>query len=114
MNEPRDYSDIHRGLSMYCGSQTRLKVETVYYDDDGNVTSTHVRCGRIGMTTGRRPSLLLMARATSIGSSDLISPDTTTRTTRIIAVKDGNQYRPIMQPAITSRVGWHDVEGAQR
>ncbi|QKY79947.1 hypothetical protein PQD13_gp35 [Gordonia phage Clawz] len=113
MKQPRDYSDIHRGLSMYCGSQTRLKVETVYYDpDDGGVVSTHVRCGRIGMTTGRRPALLLMARATSIGSSDLILPDTPTRVTRVIAVKDGNQYRPTRQPAITSRVGWHELEDA--
>ena len=34
-----------------------------------------VRRGRIGITTGWAPALLLLHNATSIGSSDLLGPD---------------------------------------
>lgn len=109
-----DTSELHPAFSTYVGTQHRVKVETVYRDDEGTVRDVHVRCGRIGKTTGTRPAYLVMHNSRAIGSSDVILPDTPNRRTRVIAVKqrDDRRYTTLLEPTLTDRIGWHTVEEA--
>lgn len=89
----------------------RIKVETIYHDEHGNVTSTHVRCGHVGKTTGRTPFYLLMTRRGSSGSTDMLTPDTAQYRTRVLAVKwDGtHDYHTLAEATLSDKVGWHEA-----
>jgi len=61
----------------FFGSRTRIKVLTVYSNDE-----EYVRFGIVGVTTGRKPMFILMPRRTSTGSSDVLRS-----TDKIVSVK---------------------------
>ena len=63
----------------------RVKVSRTY--GSGEVET---RFGRVSSTTGWKPALLLMSRASAIGSSDVLSA-----IDRVIAVQVGGKYIPI-------------------
>lgn len=48
------------------------RVEVTKTRSDG---TTWVRRGRVSVTTGWRPTLILMARVNSVGSSDVLGPN---------------------------------------
>lgn len=88
----------------------RLRVETVYRDDDGTPTHSHMRTGTVGRSTGWRPVYLLMSRADSRGSSDVISPDTGRCTTRVVGVMESpGHYRQIAEPVGPWTIGHHKL-----
>jgi hypothetical protein len=48
------------------------------------------RFGTIGVTTGWKPSFLLMRRSNQVGSSDLLG-----KFDKVVAVKKGRKYQPV-------------------
>ena len=68
-NVMRDYSNIADKFSSYYGTDRRIKVG--FCDDNGKVYET--KSGTVSMTTGWKPSLMLMLRSNSRGSSYLLS-----------------------------------------
>lgn len=68
----------------------RIKVTTTYPDGE-----TFTRFGTVGVTTGWRPVFLLMKRSDSVGSSDVLGPDD-----KVVAVKTGSHYRPVLKSPI--------------
>lgn len=65
----------------------RIRVETTYGDG-----TTFTRTGTVSVTTGHRPSLMLMHRSNDSGSWDLL---TMRSDTRITHVQHGRTYVPI-------------------
>ncbi len=61
------------------GTEARIRVRFAYGEE---------RTGTVGKTTGWRPVYLLMARADSIGSADVLGPDDV-----ITAIKQANGRR---------------------
>ena len=82
-----DTSGLHPAFERYYGTRTRISVVTVYYDDDGNEIERWQRYGRVGRSMGTHPVYLLLSRADSDSSSDVLSPDTPTRRTFVVAEK---------------------------
>lgn len=68
-NIMRDYSNIATQFARYYGKDIRIKV--AFCDKKGKVYET--KTGTVGMTTGWKPSFLLMLRSNSTGSSHLLS-----------------------------------------
>jgi len=68
-NIMRDYSNIAQKFSGYYGKDIRIKVG--FCDNNGKVYET--KTGTVSMTTGWKPSLMLMLRRDSHGSSYLLS-----------------------------------------
>lgn len=75
-----DLSEIPDHFLPFFQTDARVKVEL--YGEE--VT------GRVSITTGWRPALLLIRRSSSLGSSDLLRADT-----RLIAVQHGRTYVPV-------------------
>jgi len=69
MNVMRDYSNIAQKFTCYYGKDIRIKVG--FCDNNGKVYET--KTGTVSMTTGWKPSLMLMLRSNSMGSSYLLS-----------------------------------------
>lgn len=69
MNVMRDYSNIAQKFSYYYNKNIRIKVG--FCDNNGKVYKT--KTGTVSMTTGWKPSLMLMLRKNSSGSSYLLS-----------------------------------------
>lgn len=64
--------------------KARMRVEVM------NLRTGHVRRGVVGITTGWRPAFLLIARATSRGSSDVLGPDDV-----VLSYWSGREYTPV-------------------
>ena len=64
-----DYSNIAQKFAPYYYKEQRIKVG--FTDAHGKVYET--KTGTVGMTTGWKPSLLLMLRRDSVGSSYILS-----------------------------------------
>lgn len=75
-----DLGDIPRKFLPFFQTGQRIRVEM----DGREITGT------VSVTTGWRPALLLIRRATSTGSSDLLS-----ESARIVAVQHGRTYVPV-------------------
>lgn len=81
----------------------RVLVETIYRDG-----SSYRRAGRVSATTGWRPALLLMHRASDSGSSDVLGP-----LDRVIAIQHGGKYYAIgTSDAVRARIGFHEAASA--
>lgn len=65
----RNYSNIAQQFAGYYRKDIRIKV--AFCDDNGKVYET--KTGTVSMTTGWKPSLMLMLRKDSTGSSWLLS-----------------------------------------
>jgi hypothetical protein len=76
-----DSSGLDQRFAAFYGSGQRIKV-----DDCGQVLT-----GTVGVTTGWRPVFLLMRSTRSIGSSVTLGP-----ATKVLAVKVGRAYRPLL------------------
>lgn len=86
-----EIDSVHPLFHYYFGKSSRVIVERVYEDGE-----TYRRVGRISGTGGWKPALILMARADSIGSGDVISSED-----RIIAVRDSNGvYRSVKDNSV--------------
>ena len=68
-NIMRDYSNIAQIFAPFYGKDTRIKV--AFCDNNGKVYET--KTGTVSMTTGWKPSLMLVLRKNSNGSSWLLS-----------------------------------------
>jgi len=66
-----DYSNISQKFAPYYHSNKRIKVG--FCDDNGDGDVYETRTGTVSMTTGWKPSLMLMLRSNSIESSYLLS-----------------------------------------
>lgn len=75
-----DESELDQRFRPYYESQERIKVQTLGMELTGTV----------GVTTGWKPSFILMRTSRSRGSPWLLG-----RGDKIIAVKGGRQYRPV-------------------
>ena len=64
--------------------RARVRVEVM------NLRTGHVRRGVVGITTGWRPVFLLIARATSLGSTDVLGPDDV-----VTSYRNGRDYTPV-------------------
>ena len=62
-----DASDLAPQFIEHYNTGYRIEVTTTYPNGE-----THVRRGRIGITTGWKPAFLLMSRRGAIGSSDVL------------------------------------------
>lgn len=111
----RDFSQLHPALTPYFDGEYRMgprvRVETAYFDSEGNLASTHMRTGTVGRTTGWRPAYLIMARCNMMGSSDLVSMDRPGKwTTRVVGVQDSSgKYRKIAEPSGPWTIGHHEI-----
>ena len=70
-NIMRDYSNIATQFASYYGKDIRIKVG--FCDKKGKVYE--IKTGTVSMTTGWKPSFMLMLRKNSRGSSHLLSKE---------------------------------------
>lgn len=75
-----DDSSLAPQFKRFLRTGQRIKVRTRYGE---------TKFGTVGVTTGWKPSFLLMHNSRSIGSSTLLHADD-----EILGVKIGNEYRP--------------------
>ncbi|AON97512.1 hypothetical protein SEA_CHEWYVIII_92 [Rhodococcus phage ChewyVIII] len=114
-SQTQDLSQLHADIGLFYDhsaryDRPRVKVETAYYDANGTLLSTWVRCGTVGITTGWRPAYLIMPRVDSVGSSDLVSLDSATCKTRVIGTNDGHgHYSERYTAKLSAAVGFHDA-----
>jgi len=114
-SQTQDLSQLHPDVGLFFDNprwrdKPRVKVETSYFDANGTLLSTWVRCGTVGITTGWRPAYLIMPRVDSVGSSDLVSLDSATCKTRVIGTSDGHgHYSERYTAKLSAAVGFHDA-----
>ena len=81
----------------------RVLIETVY--SSGTVFR---RAGRVSVTTGWRPSLMLMHRSNAIGSGDLLGSND-----KVIAVQSERGYLDVnTHKIVPAKLGYHETKAA--